>query len=63
MQEYSYQLVMADSLVVTQQIAVVVLFVAIFMHMLSGSLTGNSLGVIDIVLAMGGYLVWAVCRA
>lgn len=53
---------MADSLVVTQQIALVVIFTSIFMHTLNGNLSGNELGLIDIVAAAGGYLVWAFCR-
>ena len=53
---------MADSLVVTQQIALVVIFTAVFMHTLNGNISGNELGFIDIVAAAGGYLIWAICR-
>lgn len=62
-QEYSYRLVMADSLIVSQQLSIVVLFVAVFMHTLNGTLNGNQMGALDIMLALGGYIVWAVCRA
>lgn len=61
-EEYSYQLVMADSLVVTQQLSVLVLFVAVFMHTMNGSLTANAVGILDIITALGGYLIWAACR-
>ena len=53
---------MADSLIVSQQLSIVVLFVAVFMHTLNGTLNGNQMGALDIVIALGGYLVWAVCR-
>lgn len=53
---------MADSLVVTQQIAIVVIFTSVFMHTLNGNISGNELGLIDIVAAAGGYLIWAICR-
>lgn len=53
---------MADSLIVSQQLSIVVLFVAVFMHTLNGTLNGNQMGALDIVMALGGYIVWAVCR-
>lgn len=61
-QEYSYRLVMADSLIVSQQLSIVVLFVAVFMHTLGGTINGNQMGALDIMIALGGYIVWAVCR-
>jgi phosphatidylinositol glycan class C protein len=62
-QEYSYALVMADSLVVTQQLSVVTLFVAVFMHTLNGTLDGNAIGLLDILTATIGYFIWALCQS
>lgn len=62
MEDYSYPLVLADSFVITQQISIVVIFVAIFMLTLNDIITVNMLGIVDIVTALGGYLIWAICR-
>mgnify|MGYP002480769649 CR=1 FL=1 len=58
--DYDYYVVMEESFVVTQQLTVVALFVAMMVHMLNNEYDWRLYVGIDAVLFVIGYICWII---